>query len=192
MYETQKWPFIQASQYGKWTKLGRRPVRLLVIHDMEFPERKDTAEVIAHDFATRTPANPGSAHICVDSDSIIQCVHDNDIAWAAPGANTDGIQVELAGYGKQTREDWLDVYGIALLALGCDASAQYLLKYGIPPLKLSVAQVKDGKTRGVCGHVDVTNAFPDLGHGHQDPGTHFPWDYFMSSVKAFYNVRSHS
>jgi N-acetyl-anhydromuramyl-L-alanine amidase AmpD len=166
-------------------------VRLLVIHDMEFPERKDTAEVIAHDFATRTTLNAASAHICVDSDSIIQCVHDNDIAYAAPDANHDGIHIELAGYGRQSREEWLDPYGIALLALGSDAAAQYLLKYTLPLKKLTVSEIQAGK-KGVCGHADITIAYPKHAHGHTDPGEHFPWDYFMSSMSAFYNVRSRS
>jgi hypothetical protein len=146
-YETESWPYVPASQYRKWTAGGRRPVRLVVIHDMEFPETARAAEVIAHDFATRTAKNPGSAHINVDNDSIVQCVKDNDIAFAAPGANRDGIQIELAGFGSQTREQWLDNYSEALLQRGADAAAQYCLKYGIPPIHITNQQLAAGAKR---------------------------------------------
>ena len=183
--ETDSWPFIQARWFTPFD--GTRHPRLIVVHDMEFYERDDSAEVIAHDFATRPPTSKASAHICVDNNSIVQCVKDNDIAYAAPGANSDGLQMELAGFGKQTREDWLDFYGIALLAISSDAAAQWCLKFGIPPIKLTVAQVADKHTKGICGHVDVTSAFHLS--DHTDPGPNFPWDYFINSVTNFYNVR---
>lgn len=153
---------------------------------MEFFERTDTAEVIAHDFATRDATSKASAHICVDSNSIVQCVKDNDIAYAAPGCNSDGIQIELAGYGKQTREEWLDPYGIAMLALASDATAQYCLKYGILALQLTNAGLEAGES-GIVGHYQVSEVYKKS--DHTDPGAHFPWDYFLTSVSAFYNVR---
>lgn len=183
--ETDAWPFVQARWFTPVT--GKRAVRLIVIHDMEYAERPDAAEIIAHDFATRGPDSKASAHICVDNNSIIQCVKDNDIAYAAPGANSDGIQVELTGFGSQTRTEWLDFYGIALLAIGSDAVAQYCLKFGIPPIKLTVAQVADKQTKGICGHVDVNSAFHLS--SHLDPGPNFPWDYFINSVRNFYDAR---
>lgn len=187
MFETDKWKFVEAKWYQKWTEPGRRPVRVIVIHDMEFPERKDTAEVIAHDFATRLANNKGSAHICVDSDTIIQCVKDNDVAYAAPGCNRDGIQVELAGFGRQTTDQWLDEYGIEMLALGGDAVAQYCRKYEIPPVKLEDYQLFAGK-QGIVGHDQVTRVYPKLAHGHTDPGPHFPWDHFIKVVAHSYEM----
>jgi hypothetical protein len=183
MYETTAWPFVPARDFLSHS--GPRAVRLIVIHDMEAVEGPQTAENVAKYF--QNPDKPSSAHICVDNNSIVQCVHDSDVAYAAPGANKDGIQIELAGYGYQTRTEWLDSYGIALLALGSDAVAQYCLKFSVPPIKLTVGQVADGVTKGICGHVDVTNAFHQS--DHQDPGPDFPWDYFINSVTNFYNVR---
>lgn len=183
-YETQNWPVTKAKWFTPVT--GPREVRVIVIHDMEYPEKPDTAEVIAHDFATRGEDNKASAHICVDCNSIIRCVEDNDIAYAAPGCNSDGIQIELAGYGRQTREEWLDPYGIALLALASDATAQFCLKYGVPPVQLSNAELKGGK-KGIVGHYQVSAVYKRS--DHTDPGSHFPWDYFLASVNAFYSVR---
>src|SRR4051812_38628397 len=114
MSEINTWPFTQARWFTPVT--APRAMRVIVIHDMEFAERSDTAEVIAKDFANRPPSDKGSAHLCIDSNSIVQCVRDNDVAFAAPGCNNDGIQIELAGFGRQTRAEWLDTYGIAMLA----------------------------------------------------------------------------
>jgi N-acetyl-anhydromuramyl-L-alanine amidase AmpD len=188
-YETESWPYVPASQYRKWTAGGRRPVRLVVIHDMEFPETARAAEVIAHDFATRTAKNPGSAHINVDNDSIVQCVKDNDIAFAAPGANRDGIQIELAGFGSQTREQWLDNYSEALLQRGADAAAQYCLKYGIPPIHITNQQLAAG-AKGIIGHYQATAVYHES--THTDPGNAFPWDYFISLVGRAFERRKYA
>lgn len=187
MQETDNWPFIEAKWFMRWPGPNkRRTVRVIVIHDMEFPERGDTAEVIAKDFATRPPKNKGSAHICVDNNSIVQCVRDNDIAYAAPGCNNDGIQIELAGYAKQTPQEWLDPYGVALLALGADATAQYCLKYDIPPVHLTDAQLRAGQ-KGIVGHAQVSVVYKKS--DHPDPGPNFPWTYFMAHVNTSYNAR---
>jgi hypothetical protein len=58
------------------------------------------------------------------------------------------------------------------------------LKHKIPPRKLTVAQVKAGE-KGICGHVDVSEAFGQS--THWDPGPYFPWTQFMSYVVAEYN-----
>lgn len=180
MYETANWPFVEARWYQKWGA-GRRPVRLITIHAMEFVEKADSAEVIAHDFATRPATSKASAHINVDNNSIVQCVKDNDIAFAAPGANKDGIHIELAGYIKQSEAEWLDTYGIALLALAADATAQYCLKYSIPPVHLTDEELRDGK-KGIIGHVQASRVYKLS--DHQDPGPNFPWTYFMGHVMS--------
>ena len=183
--ETDNWPFIQARWFTPFD--GVRHPRVIVVHDMEYYERDDSAEIIAHDFATRPPGNKASAHICVDNNSIVQCVKDNDIAYAAPGANSDGLQMELTGFGKQTEAEWLNFYGIALLAIGSDAAAQWCLKFGLPPIHLTDEQVKDKLTKGICGHDQVSRVFKLS--DHTDPGVNFPWQYFISSVRNFYDAR---
>lgn len=171
---------VQARNYHP----GRRDaVRLVAIHDMEAPENANTAENIAHYFETTT--TQASAHDCIDNDSVVPCVRDEDEAWAAPGANRDGIQLELAGYASQTLDEWTDAYGRQLLDNAAQRTAQRCVKYGLPVRRLSVAQVKDGVSKGICGHVDVTNAFPALGTGHTDPGPGFPWSYFLGLVRHY-------
>lgn len=175
-YETEVWPFIQARDFG--AKRTETP-RLIVIHDMEFPERPTAAEDVARYF--QHPDTPSSAHVCVDSDSVVQCVKDSYVAFAAPGCNHDGIQVELAGYGKQTPAEWLDKYSIAMLAIAADVVAQYCLKYNIPPVHLTNAQLRAG-ARGIIGHVQASEVYK--GSDHTDPGPNFPWPRFIAMVIA--------
>lgn len=180
-YETDLWPFVEARHFGK--VMGRK-VRVIVIHDMEAPELDKTAENVAQYFAT-TPT-VASAHICVDNNSIVQCVRDSHVAYAAPGCNHDGIQVELAGYAKQTKAEWRDKYSIAMLAIASDAVAQYCLKYIIPAVHLTDQQLKDG-ARGIVGHDQVSRVYKKS--THTDPGPRFPWNRLILTTQAFIDER---
>lgn len=179
-FDTEAWPVVPARWFIP-VKGKKRTVRVVVIHDMEADESKKTAENVAHYFATTD--TKASAHICVDNDSTIQCVMDNNVAWAAPGANNDGIQIELAGYGKQTKDEWMDDYSKALLERAADATAQYCLKYGIPVVHLTNEELEAGK-KGIVGHVQVSQVYKKS--NHTDPGPNFPWLYFISQVEGAY------
>lgn len=179
MPETDSWPFVRARWFTKTAPGVRRNVRLIVIHAMQFPERTDAAEVIAHDFATRPESSKASAHLCIDNNSIIQCVWDNDVAYAAPGANSDGLQIELAGFTEQSGAQWLDDYSKAMLELAAKACAQYCGKYAIPSRHLTNAELQTG-AKGFVGHDQVSEVYKKS--DHTDPGAGFPWDYFMGRV----------
>jgi hypothetical protein len=114
-FETDQFPVMKARFFREVTE--KRNVRLIVIHSMEAPEKGETAENVARFF--QNPEKPASAHLCIDNNSIVQCVFDNDVAFAAPGANHDGIQLELAGFARQTRQDWMDPYSILVLENAC-------------------------------------------------------------------------
>lgn len=178
MIETDTWRFIPARWY---TPTPWRRVRLIVVHAMEWAETPHTAEDCARDFAVRPDTNKASAHVCVDSGAIIQCVKDRDVAYAAPGANNDGIQIELAGFIRQTKADWLDDYGVKLLGLGAEAVAQYALKFGLPVVHLTDAELRAG-AQGIVGHDQVTRVYGKS--THTDPGAGFPWDEFIALALA--------
>lgn len=182
--ETERWPFVRARNYTKVDAAKPRTVKHIVIHAMQYPERVTAAEDIARDFAMTTDER--SAHITVDNNSTVQCVPDRDVAWAAPGANADGIQVELAGYSGQTREQWLDEYGRQLLDRAADDVAQYCVKFDLPPVKLTDAELAADKP-GICGHDQVTRVFKKS--DHTDPGPNFPWDHFIKRVAELFAVR---
>lgn len=169
--------FVQAAHYYA----GRRePIELLVVHDMEAPETSTTAEAVA-DYFAREDIRPSSAHYCIDNNSTVQCVRDGDTAWAAKGANANGLHFELAGYARQSKDEWLDQYGHDLLKRAARLMAVKALAYGIPARRLTAQQIRNGE-RGICGHGDVTAAFPP-GSGHTDPGAAFPWMYFLALVR---------
>lgn len=178
-------PFVQARYYTPGPR--RNPTTLLVVHDMEAPEKGTTAENVA-DYFHRGPADAkgkpikASAHTCIDSDSIVPCVRETDIAYAAPGANHNGIQMELAGYARQSRDEWMDAYGLAMLSAGRPA-AWYVRdvcgRLGIP---LVVADLTLSVPRGITTHAAVTKQYGQS--THTDPGPNFPMAWFLEQVRA--------
>lgn len=171
-------PFLQARYFNP---LPSRTVDVLVIHTMEAPEKPTTALACAKWFASPT-SSEASAHFCVDSEHVVQCVLLKDVAWAAPGANTHGVHIELAGYAKQSPEEWHDDFSRAMLDRAAQLGKLLCLKFDIPRVKLSPGELHD-KKRGVCGHWDVTQGLND-GKGHTDPGPHFPWDEFIQKLNS--------
>lgn len=179
--------FVQARNYTKGPRT-KGAIGLIVVHDMEAPERLDTAEACAAYFANQPPAYRdargnlvgSSAHYCLDADSAVQSVHVEDIAWAAPGANHNGVHLELAGYARQTREEWLDPYGIALLRRAAELIVDLATELAIPLVWLEADEVAAG-LRGITTHRACTEAFRIIG-GHTDPGAGFPADVLMGFV----------
>lgn len=169
--------FIRARNF---TPTSGRKVNRVVMHTMEAPEGLTTAESVSQ-WAAGPGAPLASWHYAVDVNSVVQCVLEKDVAWAAPGSNHDGIQIELAGRAGQTAAQWADPYSKSQLALAALLVAEICKRHDIPPVKLTPAQVRAGG-RGICGHIDVTRAFPNMGT-HWDPGPNFPWDEFLGMVR---------
>jgi N-acetyl-anhydromuramyl-L-alanine amidase AmpD len=155
-------------------------ITLVVVHTMEAPEKPSTARKVAEWFRGST-APQSSAHYCVDADEIIQCVYDEHAAWAAPGANRNGVHIEHAGYAKQNAADWSDEYSEAMLRKSAALAADLCARYAIPIRRLTTAEVL-AKARGLCGHVEVTKAFKK--GDHTDPGPNFPWDRYLELIRA--------
>lgn len=168
--------FIPARNF---TPTPGRQIDLVVIHTMESPEGLDTAENVAFWFAGST-APKASAHYCVDADSVVQCVKEKDVAWAAPGANHDGIQIELAGRASQTAAQWDDPYSRSQLALAALLVADICRRYNIPPTLVNRSGLLIGE-RGITTHHSVSLAFRRS--DHTDPGPNFPMDDFLGMVR---------
>ena len=171
--------FVQAKHYRK----GRiKPIQLIVIHSMEAPEKGETAENVANYFSNATVE--ASAHLCVDNNSIIQCVRFDDTAFHCKNANANGIGIEHAGYAKQTTAEWLDDYGKKMLELSAKAAADLCKQFSIPIQKAQFLS-KDNPTvvsPGLCGHAEVPQ------HGsHTDPGKFFPWTYYLGLIKYYFD-----
>lgn len=170
-------PFIQAAHFTKVFP-QTRPIRLIVIHTMEAPERPGTAQGVAEWFAgPRSPV--ASAHYCVGQLGVTQCVRDVDVAFQAPGANATGIGIEHEGYAKQTREEWDDPSSRVTLWHSARLTARLCARYAIPLVWLSPEDLRAGKS-GITGHGDVSQAFK--GSSHWDPGPGFPREDYLHLV----------
>lgn len=179
---------------AKWFTRGRPAVpRLWVVHDEEYPERPDSAEQVQAFFANGSGGRKASAHACVDNNSVAGCVEWSDQAYHAGHGPTNrvSIGVEHSGYAHQTRAEWLDPYGIAML----DRSARLYAevgwgKYRIPPRRVTGAALRAAVAGagpgGICGHGDITAAFSISG-GHTDPGPQFPWDHYLTLCLDYSN-----
>lgn len=171
-------PFMPPRAYGS----GRAgyAVQYVVVHYTAGSERSTSAEDGAAYDQRRTDGT--STHYFVDSNSVVQCVYTWDRANAAfQYGNRLGIQYELCGT-QQTREQWLDAASDATLTNAARQMARDCAKYQLPVRRLTLAQMRNGE-KGLCGHVDVTDAY-GLGD-HRDPGPEFPWDVLLARVAAF-------
>jgi N-acetyl-anhydromuramyl-L-alanine amidase AmpD len=180
MVDLARIPFVQAYWYREVPAGTPRPVGLIVLHSMEAPEKGATAESVARYFESGSEGRPASAHYCIDSDSIVQCVQCKDVAFGAPSANRTGIHLEHAGYARQSREEWLDAYSLAMLQTSARLVARVLApKFHIPLEFVDTAGLKAGR-KGITTHREVSRAFSP--GGHTDPGEHFPMDVYLQLV----------
>lgn len=170
------YPFVESPNF---TPADSRAITVVVIHTMEIAERKHAAESCARWFAT--PTAEVSAHYCVDADAVIQCVHENDIAWHARGGNTNSVGIELAGFARQGPADWHDAYSRAVVERAARLASEVCARYGIPIRRIKAADLVAGR-RGITSHADVSAAFKKS--DHWDPGPSFPWTRFLQLARG--------
>lgn len=160
-------------------------IKHIIIHTMESPEGVTTAEDVSR-WAAGPTAPRASWHYAVDSDSIVSCVEEEDVAWAAPGANHDGIQIELAGRAGQTPAQWRDAFSRAELVLASKLVADICRRRNIKPVHGSNEALRLDR-RAVYGHVQASQVFKLS--DHTDPGVGFPWEDFMKDVRSLMDGR---
>lgn len=170
-------PFVEARWF---TPTSGRKVDLLVIHAMQAAEKGTTAESVAAFF--QAGSRRASAHYCHDDNSTVQCVRERDVAWAAPGANHNGIHLELAGFSEQTARQWADAFSSQMLREQAGPiAASVCTRYGLPIRYVDAAGLLAGH-RGITTHNEVSQAFKRS--THWDPGPHFPMGSFVKIVAA--------
>ena len=148
-------------------------------HQTAASGRAIAAEICAQWF--ESPASEVSAHYCVDADSIIQCVREEDIAWHARGGNANSVGIELAGYAGQRALGWNDAYSRAVIERAARLTAEVCARHGIPLRRLRASELVAGK-RGITGHADVSAAFRKS--DHWDPGPDFPWTRLLRLARS--------
>lgn len=168
-------PFIQAAHHGGAVNL---PVTRIVIHATVSPCRRGQARATAAYFQTTTRS--ASAHYVVDPGEIVQCLSEATIGYHAP-PNAHSIGVELCDPQAGDPARWADPEHTAMLTRAADLVRTLTAKHRLPVVRLTPADLLAGKS-GICGHVDVTNAWHQT--THVDPGIAFPWDRFLAMVRA--------
>ena len=175
--------FVAARNF---TPAARKTVDVVVIHTMEAPEASTTAEAVAA-WAAGPQAPQASWHYAIDDDSIVQCVKEEDVAWAAPSRNQTGIQLEHAGYARQTAEQWCDPFSTRMLERSARLVAQICKRWGIPIEFVDAAGLLAGG-RGITTHAEVTKG-PGKGlTTHTDPGPHFPMTRYLELVRQAFSA----
>lgn len=152
-----------------------RSPRLGIAHATVTPMGPPNARGVARFFASSRPSAPSSAHVTVDGGGTgYRSVGDGDTAYAAPGANGDGLHLELAAIPTHDRDRgrvmWTSDKGLATLADGAVVMGRWCAKYHLPVRWLTPAEVRSG-LRGLADHWVCTQA---LGGSHWDVGAGFP------------------
>lgn len=161
---------------ARWfTPTSGRDIRWLVLHVPQFPERPDAAEALARYF--QRGERKASTHYVVDDTEIVQCVHDDDVAFGAASANRHGLHWEMVGFAEQTPDQWDDDYSQKVIARTAAHVGEKAAQYGIPLRFVDAAGLRRGEP-GITTHYEVNRAWPST--GHTDPGRHFPIARFLA------------
>lgn len=167
----------------------RGPNRLIVLHTTEGSEGPMSAENLCAlmGLPGDRPSSSGgfygaSYQYAVDTDRVIPAVHDDVVAYAAAGANHDGIHICIPGKVSQTREMWLDAVSRAYVRNAAAVTIDVAHRHQIPLERVRSPEIISGEW-GVCDHWAVTQAYRLS--THTDVGANFPWDVFWSDVTSF-------
>ena len=120
----------------------------------------------------------GSAHYIVDVAGEQHCVPDDTIAYHAP-PNERSLGIEICSEAFYTRDQWLSPQVWPAVVRAASRTAELCARFGIPKVRIGPAQLRAG-ARGLCGHIDISNAFGQT--SHTDPGPNFPWNDFLAAV----------
>jgi len=165
-----------------FTRANRTTVDNVVIHTIEIVEASYSADRTAAWGASGARAPRASWHYALDDDSTILCVPEEHVAWAAPGLNRRGIQLEHAGFARQSADEWFDPFSRRMLARSAKITAAICTRWNIPTVFVDAAGLLRGE-RGITTHYQVTRG-PGKGRtNHTDPGRGFPMSTYLDMVR---------
>lgn len=172
-------PHIQARSYRRGRSFKeRRAVTLLVAHSAEGARTARDLGAFFH----RATTGSSNAGIGQQGD---YCTYVNygDTSFANPPLSEEADTVELCGFARWSRAQWL-AYPKMLETFAHWIAWRCAVRR-IPIVKLSVAQLKAGKP-GIVDHDDVSDAYHLS--DHWDLGAHFPWDVVLPRAKQIAGV----
>jgi LysM repeat protein len=168
-----KGPHIQAAGYTRGRSfVEAKEVDWLVLHTAE--GAKD--EVALGSYFAGTTKGSSAAGVGQDG-GYASYVNYADTAWCAPPLNQEAEHLEICGFAKWTRAEWLAQK--AMLETVAKWIAWRCTVRKIPIRFVSSPKVG---TSGVTGHVQVNNVYRKS--DHWDPGPQFPWDVVIARALA--------
>lgn len=161
---------------------GNKPIVRIVMHctaglepGVDLAARRTAAY-------TKNTDRPSSWHYCRDARETVQLTYDSVVAYH-DGTNEHSIGYELCcSLSAQGAGHWIGPAHRAMLKGAAADVARLCLAYGVPIRRIRADGIRRG-AKGICGHVDMRNAFPGS-TTHWDPGPFFPWRRFMRLVRA--------
>jgi hypothetical protein len=116
----------------------------------------------------QNPSSNVSAHYLVkrSDGAVTQMVYDENRAWHATNYNSRSIGIEHEGHAHSS-SNWTE----AMLEGSARLAAWLATQYDIPVDR-----------QHFIGHSEVT------GSGKSDPGSHFPWDRYLTMVRCYQGV----
>lgn len=171
-------PYVAAANQRRRSE----PITLIVLHSGETNEGNTAAEGMAAYFASGNTI--GSAHLCVDNDSVVRCAPDENRTNGAGGVNEFALHLEQAGRAGQTAQEWADPYSSALIDNTAGCVRAWIRKYPqIRPVFLDAAALARGERYGITTHAEVTQVFAG-NDGHWDPGPNYPIAALIDKVRG--------
>lgn len=170
-----------AAYAANYSKRTRTATQCIVIHATDGHEGPSKAEDVGAMIAGPL-AKPRSPHAAVDSNSVVQCVPWQLTAYHCGHTGnslTEGI--EICGFAKQTRAEWLDALSLPTLAIAARLVAMRCAANSIGPVFVDRTLIRSGH-RGITTHAEISHAWGES--NHTDPGPAFPLAEFMEAVRA--------
>ena len=156
-------------------------IRGIVIHTTESHDRAGRVDLNGVRNWFDNPESQASSHVIVDAEGLsVRCVPDSRKAWTVGKFNSQTLNIELIGWAKTPRWQWLKRR--RQLKKCAKYVAYWSKKYGIP-IRMGAASFDAGHIhkRGVFGHYHLSGP-----GGHWDPGQGFPFDRLLSMARYYF------
>jgi len=152
--------------------IGPQRVRMIVLHTAECPCAPGKALAVARYFAGQSSEQPGGvAHYTVDPETTTHSVPEaTACAHAGAASRLGSVGIEMCGYAA---DQWTDAAHQATMRRAADLAREVAGRWGVPPVRLTAADLAAGKRDGYTYHRDVTASLG--GTSHTDPGPNFPY-----------------